>query len=210
MILVNGEFLPKEILENNTSYEVITNFKSVEKLKEYLDLYLNQTSIYEYIKEEYIENGCWGNNIESLDDFIEKNIAKINSKDFYLLEIHKSHLHLYLTDSKEEVFENLFHRNSKNLVEEHEKGNIYFFDSDKEFIPFFDKKVKYLKTKSFNIKGKEKAIEKIKAKVRGNRGFEQMGIFLVEKILSEEYEYIVFDEEYKAKRFLKKLEDENN
>lgn len=114
---------------------------------------------------------------------------------------------VYLTNSKEEIFDILFARNfdSNFLLEESEKGNIYYFIDDKDFFPFFNKRVNYLNSKSLTIQGEEKAIKKIKNKA--NCGFvndDQIGIFMVEKEIPNGFEILVFDNEIKARKYLKK------
>lgn len=208
IVLLDGTMFRSEDLKSGT-YQVITKFNSIEKLEEHLKLNLNE--IYVFSSDESTQNDEFNNN-KFFDKFIEK-VEKdnINPKDFYLVELHNTvsngDAELYLTNSKEEIFDILFARNfdSNFLLEESEKGNIYYFIDDKDFFPFFNKRVNYLNSKSLTIQGEEKAIKKIKNKA--NCGFvndDQIGIFMVEKEIPNGFEILVFDNEIKARKYLKK------
>lgn len=208
IVLLDGTMFRSEDLKSGT-YQVITKFNSIEKLEEHLKMNLNE--IYVFSSDESTQNDEFNNN-KFFDKFIEK-VEKdnINPKDFYLVELHNTvsngDAELYLTNSKEEIFDILFARNfdSNFLLEESEKGNIYYFIDDKDFFPFFNKRVNYLNSKSLTIQGEEKAIKKIKNKA--NCGFvndDQIGIFMVEKEIPNGFEILVFDNEIKARKYLKK------
>lgn len=212
MILVDGTLFRSEYLESRT-YQVITKFNSIEKLEEHLKMNLSETLVFSDKVDNNLnfdENDKF-NNIKFFDKFIEIIDKDINSKDFYLVELHNTVsdgiAHLFLTDSKEEIFDTLFIENSNRnfLFEESEKGNIYYFIDDKEFFPFFNKRVKYLKSKSLIIQGEEKAIKKIKNKANyDSENDDQIGIFMVEKEIPNGFEILVFDNEFKARKYLKK------